>query len=106
MLANTAPRQVRFLGLMLKTGWLRTALGQPIWSAGENDRRVRRSALVLRDGYRQFGAVGEVDPLADEKSFARTRQARVIPLVARQSISRLASATRHVRHVRNSIRLS
>lgn len=39
-------------------------------------------------------AVGEDDPQGDEKSFALTRQSRIIPLDATQPITSLASATR------------
>ena len=95
MPANAAPSLSRFVGVMLKTAWLRAALGRPADMARkEHRRRVWRPALFLVDEYQQFATVGEDDPQGDEKSFALTRQARVIPIVATQSIASLASATR------------
>ena len=43
------------------------------------------------DEYQAFASVGEDDPSGDEKAFALTRQCRVIPIVATQSISSLRS---------------
>ncbi len=95
MPASAAPELARFAGVMLKTAWLRAALGRPADMARkQNRRRVWRPALFLCDEYQQFATVGEDNPQGDEKSFALTRQARVIPLVATQSISSLSSATR------------
>ena len=95
MPANAAPALARFIGVMLKTAWLRAALGRPADMAlPRNRRRVWRPALFLCDEYQSFATVGEDDPAGDEKSFALTRQAMVIPLVATQSLSSLASATR------------
>ena len=95
MPANAAPSLSRFVGVMLKTAWLRAALGRPAEMALPRNRgRVWRPALFLCDEYQSFATVGEDDPAGDEKSFALTRQARVIPLVATQSLSSLASATR------------
>ncbi len=95
MPASAAPELARFAGVMLKTAWLRAALGRPADMARkQNRRRVWRPALFLCDEYQRFATVGEDNPQGDEKSFALTRQARVIPLVATQSISSLASAGR------------
>ncbi|MDE0125826.1 MAG: type IV secretion system DNA-binding domain-containing protein [Bryobacterales bacterium] len=95
MPANAAPALARFVGVMLKTAWLRAALGRPAEMALKRNRgRVWRPALFLCDEYQSFATVGEDDPAGDEKAFALTRQARVIPLVATQSLSSLASATR------------
>ena len=47
--------------------------------------------MVLCDEYQAFASVGEDDPSGDEKAFALTRQCRVIPIVATQSISSLRS---------------
>ena len=44
------------------------------------------------DEYHAFATVGETDPSGDERAFALSRQARLIPLVATQSISSLRSA--------------
>ena len=51
--------------------------------------RVFRPALFLCDEYQTFATVGEEDPAGDEKAFALTRQSRLIPIVATQSISSL-----------------
>ena len=47
--------------------------------------------VVICDEYQAFASVGEDDPSGDEKAFALTRQCRVIPIVATQSISSLRS---------------
>ena len=47
--------------------------------------------MFLCDEYQSFASVGEDDPSGDEKAFALTRQSRVIPIVATQSISSLKS---------------
>ena len=74
--------------------WLRAALGRPADMAREKGRgKAWRPALFLCDEYQMFATVGEHDPQGDEKSFALTRQARVIPVVATQSIASLISAT-------------
>ena len=51
--------------------------------------RVFRPAMFLCDEYQTFATVGEDDPAGDEKMFALTRQSRLIPIVATQSISSL-----------------
>ena len=94
MPANAAPQLSRFAGTMLKTAWLRAALGRPADMARERGGgKAWRPALFLCDEYQMFATLGQDDPQGDEKSFALTRQARVIPVVATQSISSLASAT-------------
>ena len=49
--------------------------------------REWRPAVFLCDKYQSFATVGEDDPAGDEKAFALTRQSRLIPIVATQSIS-------------------
>src|SRR5207302_9013488 len=44
------------------------------------------------DEYPEFAPVGQSDPTGDERASALSRQARLIPLVATQSISSLRSA--------------
>ena len=56
----------------------------------EPGRYVRPSVFIC-DEYQAFASVGEDDPSGDEKAFALTRQCRVIPIVATQSISSLRS---------------
>ena len=46
-----------------------------------------RPALFLCDEYQSFATVGEDDSSENEMAFALTRQSRVIPIVATQSIS-------------------
>ena len=46
----------------------------------------------MADEYHAFATVGETDPTGDERAFALSRQARLIPIVATQSISSLRSA--------------
>ena len=53
--------------------------------------RYFRPAVFICDEYQSFASVGEDDPSGDEKAFALTRQCRVIPIVATQSISSLRS---------------
>jgi hypothetical protein len=48
--------------------------------------------LFVCDEYHAFATVGETDPTGDERTFALSRQARLIPIVATQSISSLRSA--------------
>ncbi len=48
-----------------------------------------RPAVFLCDEYQSFATVGENNPCGDERAFALTRQSRLIPIVATQSISSL-----------------
>ena len=50
-----------------------------------------RDLLFVCDEYHAFATVGETDPTGDERTFALSRQARLIPIVATQSISSLRS---------------
>ncbi|MCY3560549.1 MAG: TraM recognition domain-containing protein [bacterium] len=89
------PALARAAGVMLKSAWLRALLERPADMARpENEGRYWRPALFVCDEYQQFATVGEDDPQGDEKSFAMSRQARCIPLVATQSLASLESATR------------
>lgn len=80
----------RTIGVMLKNAWLQALLKRPA-AMKANPRRYFRPAVFLCDEYQSFATVGEDDPTGDEKSFALTRQCRVIPIVATQSISSLKS---------------
>ena len=51
-----------------------------------------RDLLFVCDEYHAFATVGETDPTGDERTFALSRQARLIPIVATQSVSSLRSA--------------
>ena len=95
MPAAANPALSRAMGTMLKTAWLQAAMGRPADMAKpESEGRYWRPAVFLCDEYHSFATVGEDDPAGDEKAFALTRQARVIPIVATQSIASLKSVTR------------
>ena len=90
MPAGTNPALARAIGVMLKNAWLQSLLRRPAKMKDEPGRYVR-PAVFICDEYQAFASVGEDDPSGDEKAFALTRQCRVIPIVATQSISSLRS---------------
>ena len=90
MPAGTNPALARAIGVMLKNAWLQSLLLRPATMKNELGRYVR-PAVFICDEYQAFASVGEDDPSGDEKAFALTRQCRVIPIVATQSISSLRS---------------
>ena len=90
MPAGTNPALSRAVGVMLKNAWLQSLLRRPVKMKAEPGRYVR-PAVFICDEYQAFASVGEDDPSGDEKAFALTRQCRVIPIVATQSISSLRS---------------
>ena len=90
MPAGTNPALARAIGVMLKNAWLQALLRRPATMQREPGRYVR-PAVFICDEYQAFASVGEDDPSGDEKAFALTRQCRVIPIVATQSISSLRS---------------
>ena len=90
MPAGTNPALARAIGVMLKNAWLQSLLRRPATMHAEPGRYVR-PAVFICDEYQAFASVGEDDPSGDEKAFALTRQCRVIPIVATQSISSLRS---------------
>ena len=90
MPAGTNPALARAIGVMLKNAWLQSLLRRPATMKREPGRYVR-PAVFICDEYQAFASVGEDDPSGDEKAFALTRQCRVIPIVATQSISSLRS---------------
>ena len=85
------PGLARILGVMLKLDFQRAIL-QRIPQITANPKRIWRDLLFVCDEYHAFATVGEVDPTGDERTFALSRQARLIPIVATQSISSLRSA--------------
>ena len=88
MPGGTNPQLARAVGVMLKQAWLQALLLRP----AEREERpgwTPRPAVFLCDEYQSFATVGESDPGGDEKAFALTRECRVIPIVATQSISSL-----------------
>ena len=88
MPAGTNSALSRAVGVMLKQAWLQSLLRRPAEMA-RRPKREWRPAVFLCDEYQTFATVGEEDPAGDEKAFALTRQARLIPIVATQSISSL-----------------
>ena len=88
MPAGTSPALARAVGVMLKA-----ALRRPADMAARPDRYWRPAVFVC-DEYQSSATVGEDEPQGDEKAFPLTRQSRVVPIVATQSISSLKSATR------------
>ena len=90
MPAGTNPALARAIGVMLKNAWLQSLLRRPA-RMKESPDRYFRPAVFICDEYQSFASVGEDDPSGDEKAFALTRQCRVIPIVATQSISSLRS---------------
>ena len=90
MPAGTNPALSRAVGVMLKNAWLQSLLRRPATMKADPGRYVR-PAVFICDEYQAFASVGEDDPSGDEKAFALTRQCRVIPIVATQSISSLRS---------------
>ena len=88
MPAGTNPALARAVGVMLKQAWLQALLRRPA-QMQRSPNRVFRPAMFLCDEYQSFATVGEADPAGDEKAFALTRQCRLVPIVATQSISSL-----------------
>ena len=85
------PALARAIGVMLKQDFQRAALARIPRIAQEPDRSWR-DLLFLCDEYQIFATAGENEPGGDEKFFSLSRQARVIAIVATQSISSLRSA--------------
>jgi hypothetical protein len=85
------PGLARALGVMLKLDFQRAVL-QRIPKIAAHPKQVWRDLLFVCDEYHAFATVGETDPTGDERTFALSRQARLIPIVATQSISSLRSA--------------
>src|SRR5262249_31331957 len=85
------PGLARILGVMLKLDFQRAIL-QRIPQITARPDGVWRDLLFVCDEYHAFATVGETDPTGDERTFALSRQARLIPIVATQSISSLRSA--------------
>ena len=90
MPAGSNPALARAIGVFLKNAWLQTLLRRPAQMKQEPELYFR-PAVFICDEYQSFASVGEEDPSGDEKAFALTRQCRVIPIVATQSISSLRS---------------
>ena len=85
------PGLARALGVMLKLDFQRAVL-QRIPKIAAHPERTWRDLVFVCDEYHAFATVGETDPTGDERTFALSRQARLIPIVATQSVSSLRSA--------------
>ena len=85
------PALARGLGVMLKLDFQRAVL-QRIPKISADPQGIWRDLLFVADEYHAFATVGETDPSGDERAFALSRQARLIPIVATQSVSSLRSA--------------
>ena len=85
------PALARALGVLLKLDFQRVVL-QRIPQIAAHPERPWRDLLFVCDEYHAFATVGDTDPTGDERAFALSRQARLIPIVATQSISSLRSA--------------
>jgi len=86
----TNPGLARIIGVMLKLDFQRAVLHRIPKMAAQPDA-IWRDLLFVCDEYHAFATVGETDPTGDERTFALSRQARLIPIVATQSISSLRS---------------
>ena len=84
------PALGRAIGVMLKQEFQRAVLARIPRMASEPNRPWRDIAFIC-DEYQGFATVGENDPGGDEKFFSLSRQARLVALVATQSISSLRS---------------
>ncbi len=85
------PALGRAIGVMLKQDFQRCVLERIPRMAREPQRPWRDIAFIC-DEYQHFATVGESDPSGDEKFFSLSRQARLVALVATQSLSSLRSA--------------
>ena len=91
--AGENPALGRVLGVLLKQCWLQTLLRRPRAMADPaNKGRSWRPAVFVCDEYHSFATVGGDDPCGDERAFALSRQSRLVPLLATQSLSSLRSA--------------
>jgi len=88
---GTNPALARVIGTLLKLDFQRSCLSRIPDMARDPERKFR-PVLFLCDEYHAFATCGQNDPGGDEKFFALSRQAKVIPVVATQSISSLKDA--------------
>ncbi len=84
------PALGRAIGVMLKQEFQRCVLARIPRMAAEPEQPWRDIVFIC-DEYQGFATVGESDPSGDEKFFSLSRQARLVSLVATQSISSLRS---------------
>jgi hypothetical protein len=85
------PGLARALGVMVKMDFQRAVVAR-IPKIAKAPDQPWRDILFVCDEYHSFATTGDTDPSGDERTFALSRQARLIPIVATQSISSLRSA--------------
>lgn len=85
------PALARVVAVMLKLDFQRAVL-ERIPRMAADPTRSWRDLLFVADEYHVMATVGETDPTGDERTFSLSRQARLIPIVATQSLSSLRSA--------------
>src|SRR5207247_3274012 len=79
------------LGAYLKMYFQRAVLNRIPLMAVQPDKHYRQIFFIC-DEYHLFATTGESDPSGDEKAFSLSRQGKLIPIVATQSVSSLKSA--------------
>jgi len=84
------PGLARAIGVLLKLDYQRATLLR-IPKMADTQRHFRPTIFVC-DEYHAFATCGEGDPTGDEKWLSLSRQARVVPIVATQSVASLKSA--------------
>jgi hypothetical protein len=89
--AATNPGLAKIVGALLKQDFQRCMLARIARMEADPDR-FWRAVLMMIDEYHQFATAGGMDPSGDERFLALSRQARLVPIVATQSISSLRSA--------------
>lgn len=89
--AGINPGLAKIVGALLKQDFQRYMLGR-IARMEAAPSRFWRPVLMLIDEYHQYATAGGMDPSGDERFLALSRQARVVPIVATQSVSSLRSA--------------
>jgi hypothetical protein len=85
------PGLARALGVLLKLDFQRAVLAR-IPRIAAAPTKTWRDVVFICDEYHSYATTGDTDPAGDERTFALSRQARLIPIVATQSISSLRSA--------------
>lgn len=86
------PGLARTLGVLLKMDYQRAVLSRIPRMSAEPHRRWRDVILAI-DEYQQFCTTGGTDPAGDEHTFSMSREARLIPLLATQSLTSLRAVT-------------
>ena len=91
MPAGSNPALARAIGVFLKNAWLQTLLRRPARMKQEPEASTSGPPFSFATSTSPSPRSARRTPRGDEKAFALTRQCRVIPIVATQSISSLRS---------------